>query len=202
MFEQLAESMTLIVAQTKANLFLLMSVIGILFIIHLINALLHYRLNFLGIYPRHPIGLIGVVCSPFLHGNFNHLFFNAIPLFVLMNFMLLYSVKICAIASILIILTSGILTWLFGRKAIHVGASSVITGYWSFLVFQMYQQPSVISIILGALCIYYFAGIFFGILPLKKSTSWEGHLSGLVAGILTALALNNPAIYTYLTTTL
>jgi membrane associated rhomboid family serine protease len=199
MLETLAESLSTIVTQTQAHLYLLLSVLGILLGIHIINVFLKYRLLVLGIYPRHPWGLIGIIFSPFLHGNFNHLFFNAIPLFVLMDFMLIYSPKTWLIATIAIAVISGFLTWLFARKAFHVGASSVITGYWSYLVFNMYQQSSAISIVLGFLCVYYFSGIFFGILPMKKSTSWEGHLFGLIAGIITAWGMTFPVVTELLT---
>ncbi len=192
MFEKLVDSLNDIVIQTQIHLPLLFCVLGGLLAIHIINALLGYRLLALGIYPRKISGLLGVICSPFLHGNFNHLFFNAIPLFVLMDFMLIYSEKVWLSATCSIMLISGLLTWLLGRKAFHVGASAVITGYWGFLVFFMIQQPSIISLILGVLCLYYFAGIFFGILPLRESTSWEGHLFGLVAGVFTAWAIQFP----------
>ncbi len=197
MLEEIAYSLTNIVNQTQAHLMLLFSVLGILLLIHIINVSLNYRLLILGIYPRKPWGLIGIICSPFLHGNFNHLFFNAIPLFVLMDFMLIYSQKTWAIATISIMFISGLLTWIFGRKAIHVGASAVITGYWSYLVFNIYQQTSVTSIILGVICLYYFAGIFFGIIPNKKGVSWEGHLFGFIGGIITAWAMSIPAFYSF-----
>lgn len=194
MFENLTNSVDVIVVQTQQHLFFLLGILGILLCIHLINVLLGYRLLILGVYPRHLAGIPGIVCAPFLHGNFNHLFFNAIPLFVLLDFMLIYSPNTWKVATMAIILFSGILTWLFGRKAIHVGASGAITGFWGYLVFNMYQVPSITSIILGILCIYYFAGIFIGIFPREKTTSWEGHLFGLGAGIFTAWCLNSPAI--------
>ncbi len=197
MFENLVNSLMDIVTQTKEHLPLLLAVLGLLFLIHIINVALNYRLLALGIYPRHLFGLVGIVCSPFLHGNFNHLFFNSIPLFVLMDFMLIYSDQTFIAATCSIFLFSGLLTWLFGRKAMHVGASAVITGYWGFLVFFMIQEPSATSLILGILCVYYFAGIFFGILPLRESTSWEGHLFGLVAGVFTAWAMTVPVFFPF-----
>ena len=197
MFENLVNSITDIVTQTQAHLVFLLGVLGLLLAIHILNTLLNRRLLMLGIYPRHPIGLMGIICAPFLHGNFNHLFFNCIPLFVLLDFMLISCPNAWATATCSIFLISGLLTWLFGRKAMHVGASSVITGYWGFLVFFMIHEPNAMSLILGILCVYYFAGIFFGILPMKESTSWEGHLFGLVAGVATAWAMTLPAFYPY-----
>ena len=65
---------------------------GILFVlwaVHFINWLLGYRLSLLGIYPRSAHGLLGIIFSPFLHGNIGHLVFNSIPLFFLANLVLL-----------------------------------------------------------------------------------------------------------------
>ena len=115
-----------------------------------------------------------------------------------MDFILVYSEPVWIIATCAIILLSGVLTWLFGRDAIHVGASGVITGYWGFLVFLMIQHPTVLSVVLGIICVYYFAGILFGILPLRESTSWEGHLFGLIAGILTAWVMTLPIFYSFM----
>lgn len=199
MFENISNALSNIVTQTQAHWTLLLGTLGLLIIIHLLTVASQYRLLALGIYPRHPAGLLGIVFSPFLHGSFNHLFFNAIPLFVLMDFMLIYSPKTWAMATILIAFIGGLLTWIFGRKAIHVGASGVITGYWGYLVFNMYQRADVTSIILGVVCVYYFAGIFFGIIPLRsKSTSWEGHLFGLIGGIAAAWIIAYPPAYQFL----
>jgi len=186
MLENITNALSNIVIQTQAHLHLLFLLLGALLVIHILNSISHYRLLALGIYPRKMIGLPGIIFAPFLHANFNHLFFNAIPLFVLLDFMMIFAGHRWIPASINIILISGALTWLFGRPAIHVGASAVITGYWSYLVFNMYEQGGITVIILGFICLYYFAGIFFGILPLRKGVSWEGHLFGLIAGVLTA----------------
>lgn len=50
---------------------------------NIINWVTGSHLNMLGIYPRHLLGLVGIIFCPFLHQNFTHLFFNSIPLFVL-----------------------------------------------------------------------------------------------------------------------
>ena len=52
--------------------------------IHIINMLTRFRLAVFGILPRHIIGLPGIILSPFIHGNFEHLLFNSISLWVLL----------------------------------------------------------------------------------------------------------------------
>ena len=178
-----------IVSQTQQHLAFLLILIASLFAVLIVSKLTGNRLLLLGIHPRRLIGLPGIFCAPFLHGNFNHLFFNAIPLLVLGDFVLLFGQTVFLKVTLAIIVLSGSLTWLLGRPAIHIGASSLITGYWSFLLINMYQQGGVMNIILGVICVYYFAGIFLGIFPSEKGVSWEGHLFGLIAGIATSYLL-------------
>lgn len=169
----------------KFNLPYILIILAILWGIHFVNYLTGYRLNYFGIYPRHPIGLIGIFFAPFLHGNFNHIFFNSIPLAILACFVLLNGLHHFLIISALIIILCGTATWLFGRKNIHIGASGVIMGYLGYCLMMAYYNPSVISVGIGLVCLYYFGSLLFSIFPSDVKTSWEGHLFGFIAGILT-----------------
>lgn len=182
--DELNTSLALIVTQTKANANYLLYILLILWGVYFVNLLLNKKLLYLGIIPRHLLGLPGIVFAPFLHADFNHLFFNSIPLLVLSNFLLVYSLPYFLYVTTLIIIISGFMTWCFAKSGIHVGASSVITGYWALLVSNIYQQGTATAIILGIVCLYYFIGIFYSIFPGKKMVSWEGHLFGLIAGII------------------
>ena len=190
MLSEITASLELIVLQTKENAPFLLNIVTLLFICFLLGRIFH-PLLFLGIIPRKLYGLPGIFISPFLHLNFNHFFFNTIPLVVLSNFILLGGFEYYLQVTFYIMLGSGILIWLFARSAIHIGASAVITGYWAFLVINSYEQGSITAIILGGICVYYFLGIFLGIFPNEKGVSWEGHLFGLITGGVTSLHFNN-----------
>lgn len=170
----------------QAQIHLALVIVAIFWLVFLINLILNGKLNFLGIIPRRWYGLPGIFCAPFLHGDFNHLFFNSIPLFVLVNFMLTQGVTLFVSASIMIIIVSGLLTWLFARPGIHIGASSLIMGYLSYLLTHAYLYPSISTIILAIVCIYYFGSLILGLFPGKAKVSWEGHLAGFAAGIIAA----------------
>jgi membrane associated rhomboid family serine protease len=148
------------------------------------------NLLLLGIIPRRIIGLRGIFFAPILHANFNHIFFNSIPLIVLSNFILINGLNYYITVTVFIALISGISIWLFAKPGIHIGASAIITGYWSFLVYSIYQHGTVTTIILGILSLYYFAGIFLGIFPGEKGVSWQGHLFGLLSGLATSYLLD------------
>ena len=162
----------------------LLKCVGLLWAINLLNALTSYRLNIFGILPRHPWGIIGIPCAPFLHGGFNHLFMNSILFLFLGGFMVMSGIHLFYEVTILITLISGFLTWMFGRKAIHVGSSSLIMGYWGYLLVHAYEQPTLLAILLGGACFYYFAEMAVNLLPSEPGVSWEGHCFGLIAGIL------------------
>lgn len=170
----------------QENMYLVLTMLLALWLFNFVNFLLGYRLNYLGIYPRTFHGLIGIVFAPFLHGNFNHLFFNSFPLFFLVNFVLVGGEATFYRVSLIIIVLSGLGIWLFGRKAIHVGASSLVMGYWSYLLVNAYYEPTVFTIALGVISVYYFGGLFLMLVPSEEGVSWEGHLFGFLAGIAAA----------------
>lgn len=174
-----------LVSMTKLNIHVLFIILGVLWSIQLINFLMGYRLNYLGILPRETPGLIGIIFAPLLHGNFTHLLFNSIPLFVLANFVLLDGLASFIAITIVITLLSGACVWLVGRKALHVGASGLIMGYWGFLLFSAIAAPSVLTIFLVVICLYYFGGFVSSLLP-EEGSSWESHLFGFLIGLLTS----------------
>jgi membrane associated rhomboid family serine protease len=155
--------------------------------IHLLNICTGMRLNALGLWPRHLSGLKGIIFSPFLHADVNHLFFNTIPLFLLTDFMFIATGTAFWQVSILIILISGILTWIIGRNAIHVGASSLIMGYWGFLLTLAIYQPTAFNVVIVIVMLYYLSSLFLNLFPSGEQVSFEGHICGVIAGILIAL---------------
>lgn len=179
MFDDILLQMDLMKAHVPTTLVLIAS----LWVIHFVNVLLGHRLNVFGLYPRHPWGLIGVFTSPFLHSNINHLFFNSIPLFILINFVLLQGQQKFICISLTVISLGGMGVWLLGRRALHIGASGLVMGYWSYLLINAYQNPSLMAFILAVICLYYFGGLIFSLLPAEERVSWEGHLFGFLAGL-------------------
>lgn len=180
----IANALDALVMVFKQNMVTAAFLLGGLWAISLVNWLIFRgRLNILGIYPRHPFGLVGIVCSPFLHGSVNHLFYNSIPLFILWCLMLSLGWSAFYCATVYIVLISGALIWLLGRKGLHIGASAVALGYWGYLLTSAIYHPSTIALLLAGLTLYYLGSLFLNVFPTEAGTSWEGHLMGLVAGI-------------------
>ena len=181
--EQLANALQNIITTTQENAPFLLKFIGLLWLIHLINWATKYHFNALGIRPRTSRGLLGIIFAPFLHGHANHLFFNTIPLFVLGSLVLANGYTLFYTVSIITIVLGGFLTWAFGRKAIHIGASTLVMGYFGYLLANAYYNFNVTTIILAVICLYYFGGLIIALFPGKKEVSWESHVFGFIAGI-------------------
>jgi membrane associated rhomboid family serine protease len=81
--------------------------------------------------------------------------------------------------------------WLFGAPAYHIGASSLIFGYLGFLLFRGLFERNIGSIALSLVVGFIYGGLIWGVLPGQPGISWEGHLFGLIGGVLAARFLAN-----------
>lgn len=141
----------------------------------------------LGLRPRHLNGLQGIIFSPLLHGSWSHLLANLPPLLVLSAVLMLRSFSGYVQGSLFIIIISGALVWCFGRSnSIHIGASGWVFGLWAWLLSRAYFQRSLVNFTIAILVLFFYGGLVFGLLP-KQGVSVEGHLAGVVAGVLVAL---------------
>jgi len=140
-----------------------------------------------GLVPRDLHGLYGIVAMPFLHGDLSHIIGNTIPLAVTL-FLLAGSRANSGAIVLLIIVLGGVILWLFGREARHIGASGLVFGLIAFHIFsgifEKRFRSIVIAFVVGAL---YAGTLFNGVLPFQEGVSWDGHLFGAVAGVLVAL---------------
>ena len=144
------------------------------------------NLNKHGINPKSLSGLQGVVFSPFIHGGIKHLYSNSIPLFVLSTALFYFYRPIAWRVIIYGILVSGFLTWCIGRPSYHIGASGLIYVLVSFTFFKGIFAKHFRLIALSMLVVFLYGSMIWYTLPIEEGISWEGHLSGLLTGIIFA----------------
>jgi membrane associated rhomboid family serine protease len=158
--------------------------VGLCWLMFLINnVILRGSLNHFGITPRHLMSLPGILWAPFLHGSFNHLLANTIPLLVLGGILCARSQTEFATVATIGTLLGGGLTWLFARHATHIGASGLIFCFFGYLASLAYFRRTFGTLLLSAACILFYGGMLRGIVPTSTPVSWEGHVAGLVAGV-------------------
>lgn len=146
-----------------------------------------YDFTSFGVYPLKLSGLKGVIFSPFIHSSIQHLYHNTIPLFVLSASLFYFYRTIAWKVLIFGILFSGLLTWLIGRPAFHIGASGLIYVLVSFLFFKGILAKHFRLIALSLLIVFLYGSMVWYVLPIKEGMSWEGHLSGLIVGVVFAI---------------
>ncbi|HFB99322.1 MAG TPA: rhomboid family intramembrane serine protease, partial [Phaeodactylibacter sp.] len=124
----------------KESLLLPVALVALMFVIHLIKNYSDLNFIYWGIFPRKPHGLIGILTAPLVHGNWRHLFSNAIPFLSLMT-MCLYFYRVVALRGIAMIwILTGASVWLLGnffddemKNVSHIGASGVVYGLVAFI---------------------------------------------------------------------
>jgi membrane associated rhomboid family serine protease len=135
-----------------------------------------------GITPRQISSLPGIIYAPFLHASYEHLAANTLPLLILGAIICGRSRGEFVVATVLGVLATGGLTWLFARSACHIGASGLIFCYFGYLASLAYFNRTFGALCLSVACILGYGGMIRGILPTSTPISWESHLAGLVAG--------------------
>jgi len=160
--------------------------IFIIWFIYFIEICFNYNFNKYGVLPRDIKGLRGVLFSPFVHTDTNHLFNNSIPLFVLLSSLFYFYKKVAFKVLIYGAFLLGFLLWLIGRDSFHIGASGIVYLLFSFLFFSGIFKNHYRLIALSLIVIFLYGSMIWYILPIKEGMSWEGHLSGFSVGLMYA----------------
>jgi membrane associated rhomboid family serine protease len=141
--------------------------------------------------PRTQEGLWGVLCSPFMHANLEHLASNSLPLLVLMTGVIYFYRQISTQTLLLSFLFTQISVWCFARPFFHLGASGIVYSLFGFILGMGFFQRNIKSIVLALLVISFYGGMIWGVLPGQEGVSWESHLLGFFSGIFVAFLFRN-----------
>ena len=144
-----------------------------------------------GIRPREPEGLVGIVASPFLHGNFGHLLGNTIPFAVLGVAIALGGlVRVLAVVA-LTAAVGGIGTWLTAPDGtVHIGASGLVFGFAAYLMVRGAYSRQALHVLGGlVVLLLYGSTLLLGLVP-TPGVSWQGHLFGAIGGLVAARVLH------------
>lgn len=173
--------------QVKATIASVAVLVGLMWLVGMLNLLFDYRLSDYGVVPRTAEGLIGIPLMPFLHGSFDHLVVNTMPMVVLGGLVAIHGSRKFLTATVFITLVGGGALWVVGRTAVHVGASGLVFGYFGYLIARAWYTRSLIAVLIAVVVAVVYGGILLGVLPFfQEGVSWEGHLTGLIAGALAA----------------
>jgi membrane associated rhomboid family serine protease len=199
----------------RAQARLILGLVAIAWVIHFVNVMLGYGLNYwFGLRPRNPWGLIGVVCAHFLHSSWKHLIGNTKAFLLLGWFIAAQGIHLFYAVTIIIALLGGFLAWLVyapdpsdkSDQRPGVGASILVYGYIGFLLVYGLVSGDAIALLLASItAITRRYNIFGWINRLGfwqlgwlssgdrrldrhkdvRNGGWYGHFGGLIAGVFT-----------------
>jgi membrane associated rhomboid family serine protease len=172
----------------RQELYSVLAFVALLWLVFIIGQVLPIAPQEYGIIPRTVCGLLGIPVAPLLHANLQHLISNTIPLTVLL-LLLAGSRANTWMVVVGIVLLSGALLWLFGRPAIHIGASGLIYGLITYLIISGVRERNIGSMLTALVVGFLYGGaLLSGVVPSSTPhISWEGHLFGAIAGGVVAL---------------
>jgi membrane associated rhomboid family serine protease len=183
---QTADSFAGITRDVRRHLTLIVSIIGMFWLVAIVNMVLAGSLLQYGVIPRTARGLIGIPLHPFLHVGFRHVLLNSVGFFVLGGLVILRDARDFWMATVLGTIVGGLGIWLVGRTAVHVGASGVIFAHFGYLMTTGWFDRRIGAIVLSLVVFLVWGSLFLGVLPGQVEVSWEGHLFGLMGGVATA----------------
>jgi membrane associated rhomboid family serine protease len=143
-------------------------------------------LSGLGVYPRTAEGLVGILFAPLIHGSFQHLISNTLPL-LLLGTMLYFGYPRSRLAALMLIwIGSGIGVWMMGRASFHFGASGVTHGLMFYLLLAGFLRRDRLSVVLAMLAFFLYGGMVWSVFPQDASISYESHFWGGFMGLVAA----------------
>ena len=169
---------------------LLLGIVLVMWIVEVINTLDSNDLDSDGIYGRSLSHLWGILTAPFIHASFAHLISNTIP-FVFMGLIIaLRGAARLAVVTAIVIVVGGLGTWLVAPSNVPtIGASGVVFGYAAYLFARGFFNHSAREIIVGLVVAVIWGGALVASLVPHNGISWQGHLFGLLGGVVAASVL-------------
>jgi len=171
----------------RSSILLALVWVSVLWLIRIFEVVLRIDLTHLGIYPRSPEGLIGILVAPLVHASLDHLVANTLPVLILGSALFYGYPRSRWWTLSLIWLLSGFGVWWLGRQSYHFGVSGVVHGLLFFLFVGGMIRRDRQSIVLCMVAFSMYGGMLMTIFPTEPEISFESHFCGAVAGVVCAL---------------
>ena len=175
----------------KYSIILPLFFVFILWIVKFIDVSEQLNFFYFGVFPRDIKGLFGIILSPLIHSDFNHLISNSIPLIVLGTGIIYFYRKLAYRVIGFVWLLSGLCVWIGARDNYHIGASGLIYGLAAFLFLSGLIRKDVRLASISLLVVFLYGSLVWGVLPIFPHISWEYHLYGGISGFIAAVIYRN-----------
>ena len=145
--------------------------------------------SFLGIQPLKAEGIPGIFLFHFIHGSWEHLLANTLPIIVLGAMLYYFYRTIATKVWLVLMFSTGLFTWCIAGGGCHVGASALIYGMAFFLMVSGFIRRNKSLVVVSFLVTLLYGSLVWGLFPkyaVENNISWEGHFAGFLFGIILA----------------
>jgi membrane associated rhomboid family serine protease len=171
----------------KQAAFVVVGLAAVMYLVELIDLVLPVHLDTWGIVARTWSGLDGVIWAPLLHAGWDHLLGNTLPVLVFGFLAMAGGLGQWIAVTVTIWLVSGLGVWLTAPSGVTtVGASGIAFGWLAFLLVRGIFNKSLKQLAVALALFLYWGSTLLGVLPGDPQISWQGHLFGALAGVVTA----------------
>jgi membrane associated rhomboid family serine protease len=161
--------------------------VAIMWCVEVIDAISGGDLERHGIEPHDPDALPAIAAAPFLHAGWGHLVGNTIPFVILGCTIALSGLMRVVWVTVIVAVVAGLGVWIFAPAGtVHIGASGLVFGYASYLIFRGLFSRSVLHIAVGLVVVVLYGTTLLLSLAPRDGISWQGHLFGAIGGVLAA----------------
>lgn len=160
-----------------------LALVAVMWVIHFVLYSLDFDKSLLANIPRRREGLLGILTSPLVHDDFEHLISNSGPLFFFAAANFYFYPRSSGWVTLGVWLLSGIWVWLSAPTAAIIGASGVVYGLGAFLFFSGLVRRERSVLLLSLVIALFYSSMLAGVFPGKTGISWESHLFGALAGV-------------------
>jgi membrane associated rhomboid family serine protease len=175
---------------TWSGALIVMGAVGAaIWVVQVVNATQHYRLNRFGLAPRELHGLWGVLTAPFLHQSYGQVLSDTVPLVAIGWLLLLSGARTWLTVTAAVIVLGGFATWLVARHGLIVGSGGLVFGWLGYLLARAYFSRKLRWIAAAVVVLFFFGTLLTNLLP-SEHVSWESHVCGFLAGALAGAALH------------
>lgn len=166
---------------------LMLSWVALLWLLEAFDVATGHSLDTYGVSPRETGELADVVPAAFLHFGWDHVAANSLPLLVLGFLAALRGIARFLAVCLTIVVVSGVGVWLTApENSLTAGASGVVFGLFGYLLVRGFVDRDALDITVGITVVLLYGSILWGVLPTAQGVSWQGHLFGLIGGVLAA----------------
>ncbi|MGP4026414.1 rhomboid family intramembrane serine protease [Actinomadura sp. 3N407] len=183
--QQRSDGLAKLGARALSSAVLIGSVTAVMWVLEAFDYTAGGWLDRFGIQPRDVNDLPDIFTAPFMHGGFGHLMANTVPFLILGFIAAARGIAKFLAVSLIIIVVGGLGVW-FTSSANTLGSSILIFGFFGYLVGRGIFERRLIDIGIAVAVVAVYGTMLLGVIPGDPGISWQGHLFGLIGGVLGA----------------